>query len=95
MQNTVMHKAGDLSPDERRIVETLLGRAIQEDENISVRSFRGKIIKSAPTREAREDAFRRLRARIEDTARRAQGVPEGEIDAAIEEAADYVRHHRE
>jgi len=35
-----------------------------------------------------------LSARIEQTAARAQGVPEANIDAAISEAVDYVRHHR-
>jgi hypothetical protein len=94
MQNTVMHKARDLSPDERRMVETLLGRAVQEDENISLRAFRGDVIKLAPTGQARENAYRRLRKRIDDTAQRTRGVPEEEIDAAIDEAADFVRHNR-
>ena len=94
MQNTVMHRARDLSPDERRMVETLLGRAVQEDENISLRAFRGDVIKVAPTGQVREDAYRRLRKRIDDTARRTESVPEEEIDAAIDEAADYVRHNR-
>jgi hypothetical protein len=93
MQNTVVHKARDLSTNERQTLEALLGRAIQEDENISVRAFRGNTIKPAPTGEARQDAFRRLRSRIDETARRVQGVPEEEIDAAIDEAADYVRHN--
>jgi len=74
-------------------LEALLGRVIQEDENISVRAFRGNIIKPTATGEARRDAFRRLRSRIDETARRVQGVPEEEIDAAIDEAADYVRHN--
>jgi hypothetical protein len=32
---------------------------------------------------------------MDETARRALGVPEEEIDAAIDEAADYVRHNHE
>jgi len=95
MQDSVsIHKACDLSPDLRRAVEALLGRDLQEDENISVRAFRGNIIKSAPKGKSREEAFGRLRTRIDETARRAHGVPEEEIDAAIDEAADYVRHRR-
>lgn len=89
-----IHKACDLSPDLRRAVEALLGRALQEDENVSVRAFRGDIIKPAPKGESRQVAFGRLRARIDETARRAHGVPEVEVDAAIDEAADYVRHER-
>jgi hypothetical protein len=95
MQNaSSVHKASDLSPDLRRAVEALLGRALEKDESVSVRAFRGEIIKQAPTGEAREEAFRRLRGRIDETAKRAHGVPEDEIDAAIDEATDHVRHHR-
>jgi hypothetical protein len=89
-----IHKARDLTPPLRRAAETLIGRVLQEDESISVRVFKGDIAKQAPTGEARAEAFRRLRARIEQTAKAAQGVPEAEIDAAIDEAIDHVRHHR-
>lgn len=89
-----IHKARDLSPNVRRAVEALLGRVLQEDENISVRAFRGNIIKQAPTGATRDEAYHRLRGRIDETAQRAEGVSEEEINAAIEEAADYVRHNR-
>ena len=89
-----IHKARDLTPHLRRAAEALLGRVLQEDESISVRVFKGDIAKQAPTGEARAEVFRRLRARIEQTAKAAQGVPEAEIDAAIDEAVDHVRHHR-
>ena len=88
-----IHKARDLSPDLRRAAEALLGRNLQEDESISVRAFKDTV-KEAPTGEARAEAFRRLRARIEQTAARAPGVPEADIDALIDEAVDHVRHHR-
>jgi hypothetical protein len=32
--------------------------------------------------------------RIDRTAKQAEGVPDEVVDAAIEEAVDYVRHHR-
>jgi hypothetical protein len=89
-----IHKARDLSPDLRRAAEALLGRNLQEDESISVRAFKGDTVKEAPTGEARAEAFRRLRARIEQSAARAPGVPEADIDALIDEAVDQVRHHR-
>jgi hypothetical protein len=78
-----VHEASDLSPHLRRAVEALLGRAVEKNENVSVRAFRGEIMKQAPTGEARERSFRRLRGRIDETAKRAHGVPEEEIDAAI------------
>ena len=32
----MIHRAKDLSPDQKHVVESLLGRAIREDEEISV-----------------------------------------------------------
>jgi hypothetical protein len=36
----MIHKAKDLSPEEQVAIERLLGRAVEEDEAISVRAFR-------------------------------------------------------
>ena len=46
------------------------------------------------TGQAREDAFQKLFERIDNTAMRAEGVPEEKFNAAIYEAIDYVRHNR-
>ena len=91
---SAIHRACDLTPDLRRAAEALLGRALQEDENISVRAFKGAVLKEAPTGEARDEAFLRLLDRVDRTARQAEGVSEAEIDAAIDEASDYVRRRR-
>ena len=91
---SAIHKASDLSPEIRHAIEALLGRSLQEDESVAVRAFRGEIIKPAPVGEARDESFRRLRARIDETSQRAHGVSEEQIDAAIDEAVDYVRHKR-
>ena len=90
MQNGALHKVAELSADTRHAMESLLGRSLQEDEGISI-----NVYKPAPTGEAREEASRRLLERIDKTAQKVKGVPEEEIDAAIDEAADYVRHHPE
>ena len=95
MQTTsAIHNARDLSPELQRAVETLLGRVLQEDETVSVRAFKGDVVKEAPVRDTGEKTFPRLRDRVDKTAQRAEGVPEEEIDAAIDEAVDYVRRHR-
>jgi hypothetical protein len=88
-----LHKACDLAPDQRRAIESLLGRVLNEDEMVSVRTSTGRILKEALKGDAREDAFRKLFDRIENTANRAEGVSEEQIDAAIDEAVDYVRHN--
>jgi hypothetical protein len=36
MQTSTVHKARELSPDERRAVENLLGRRLEEEETVRV-----------------------------------------------------------
>ena len=43
----------------------------------------------------REAAYRRLLDRVNRSAEKVKNIPEGEIDAAIDEAADFVRHNPE
>jgi hypothetical protein len=94
MQKSVIYQARELSPEMRRAAEVLLGGALDADEMITVRTSKGRLLKEAPTGEVREEAFRRLFDRIDQTAKRAEGVPEEDIDAAIDEAVDHVRHPR-
>jgi hypothetical protein len=94
MQKSVIDQEDELSPEMRRAVEALPGGTLDEDELITIRASKGRILKEAPSGEAREDAFRRLFNRIDRTAKEAEGVPEEVVDAAIDEAVDYVRHHR-
>jgi hypothetical protein len=35
----MIHKAKDLSPDQKTAIESLLGRTVAEDETISIRTF--------------------------------------------------------
>jgi hypothetical protein len=35
----MIHKAKDLSPDQKTAIESLLGRTVAEDEAISIRTF--------------------------------------------------------
>ena len=77
----------ELSAETRHAVESLLGRSLQETEAISI-----NVYQPAPAGPAREEASRRLLERIDRTAARAEGVPEDEREAALDEAVDHVRH---
>ena len=90
MQNGALHKVAELSVDARHAMESLLGRPLRDDEAVSV-----NVYKPALTGAARDEVSRRLRERIDKTAQKGQGMPEAEIDAAIDEAVDHVRHHLE
>jgi hypothetical protein len=90
MKDAALRKVAELPPDTRHAMENIIGRSLREDEAISIHVY-----KPAPTGDAREEASHRLLERIDKTAQKVQGVPEEEIDAAINEATDYVRHHPE
>lgn len=91
MQSSVIYKASDLSPDERRAAEVLLGHRLEDDEMISVRASKVRLQKEALTGQARDAAFEKLIERIDKTAARAKDVSDAEVDAAIDEALRHVR----
>jgi hypothetical protein len=94
MEKSVFCQVRDLSPEKRRAAETLLERSLGEDEFFLIKTSRGRILKHAATGEAYDEAFRQFLALGDELARRAEGMPDSEIDAAIDEAVDYVRHER-
>jgi len=90
MSNSALRKARELSEDVRDALERLLGRPLQEEETISVQTYPTH---EAPTGRERDEAWRRLMERIDKTAARVATVPDAELNALIDEATDYVRHH--
>ena len=90
MQDGALRKVTELAAETRHAVERILGRSLREDEAISV-----NVYKPAPTGALREELSRRLLERIDKTAQKLQGIPEKEIDSAIDEAVDHVRHRKE
>ena len=88
------YKAHDLSADQRRVLEALLGRAIGEDETVTVRASPGSVIREAPAGEKREEVFRRLDTYAEEMGQRVKGVPEEELSTLIDEAVMHARSQR-
>jgi hypothetical protein len=93
MEKSVFVQARDLPPEKRHAAEVLLGGALGEDELLLVRASKGHILKPGAKGEARDQAFKRLMEWSAEMAMRVEG-PESEIDAAIDEAVDFVRHNR-
>jgi len=91
MASGALHKAGELAPEIRRAVEILLGRRLEAEEQVSVTTYSPH---KAPRGGARARLARRLERRINQTAKKAERVPEQELDALIDEAVDQVRHGR-
>jgi hypothetical protein len=89
----MVHHVKDLSADQRLAIEHLLGRALGDEESLTIRPAR--VLKDAPIGEERSDVFRRYLNHLDQLADRVKDVPEEEIDAAIDEAVQHVRHTTE
>jgi len=89
MPDSVVRKAAELPPDVRQTVSWLLGRALEPDEIVS-------IIASGPLdNEERAEAWCGLKEYLKRIDAERPAIPGDELDALIEEAKDYVRHHPE
>jgi len=88
MGNIAIHKANELPSDARRVVERVLGRVLEPDEEVSIMAFSPH---DAPTGEARQKLARQLEDRITRTAESVRHVPDDEQEAAIDEALNHVR----
>ena len=88
MGDIAIHKANELPSDARRVVERVLGRVLEPDEEVSIMAFSPH---DAPTGEARQELARQLEDRITRTAESVSDVPDDEQEAAIDEALNHVR----
>ena len=83
----MIHKAKDLSPDQRAAIESLLGRRILEDETISVRAIESPSLSDERKRELVEQ-LKKYFAEVD--ARRKPGSSE-EAEEIINDAMRSVR----
>jgi RNA binding exosome subunit len=92
MRNAVFQHASELPPQVREALESWFGRTFQPDEKVNI-----EVWPPIPPAEklTREEARRRLEELSDRLAERVKHIPQAEIDAAIDEACDYVRHHPE
>ena len=88
MGNIAIHKANELPSDARRVVERVLGRVLEPDDEVSIMAFSPH---DAPTGEARQQLARQLEDRITRTAESVRHVPDYEHEAAIDDALSHVR----
>ena len=90
MQNVAIHKARELSPETRMVVENELGRPLREDEEVTIMAFAPH---DAPSGESHRELARRLEETINKTAERVRNVAGDELEDAINEAVHHVRSH--
>jgi hypothetical protein len=91
MQNISIQKASELPDAVKSAVEQLLGRSIAPDEEISIAAVPPQRVSPS---EDRATVARNLEAFLNRRAAKVDGVPEEQIDAAIDDALHRVRHDR-
>ena len=83
----MIRNARDLSPDQKAVIESLLGRRVLEDETISIRALEPPAVSDQRRRELAE-LLKTYFAQVD--ARRKPGSPE-EAEDIIDEAIRRVR----
>ncbi|MBI4906875.1 MAG: hypothetical protein HY820_24820 [Acidobacteria bacterium] len=89
----MVHHVKDLSAEQRRAIENLLGRTLLEEESLTIRPAR--MLKDAPVGEVRTRLFGQYRQDLDRLADRVKDVPEEELDAAVDEALRHIRRKGE
>ncbi len=88
MSNALIHKANELKPQTRAAVEAELGRALADDENVSIMTFS---VHDSPSGELRTDAVQKLEASFQKADEHMRNVPEQETESALNEAIRKAR----
>jgi hypothetical protein len=91
MAQITIHDVRDLDQDARRTLETLLGRQLAEEEQITVTALAARPARSG---EPRRLAAERLTQSLDAVSESAKAVPADELESLIEEAMNDVRPRR-
>jgi hypothetical protein len=91
MENVALNMASELSRPVRAAIEDLLGRALSDDEQVSVMAFRAH---PAPTGDKRTESAQRLKVAMDALAVKALPIESEDLEAALDEAMDHVRPGR-
>ena len=91
MPDHSIHRASDLTGDERTIVERWLGRVLSNDETISVNAYRPPTV---PEIARRQKLRRDIVAQAREIGSRAEDITDREIEHLLGEAFSDVRGQR-
>ncbi len=80
----------DIQDSDKRCLESLLGRQLQENQQIFILAFTAGVVPDEATRRKALAGIHQIQAKAETYAN-AHGVTDEEIDAAVDEAMEHVR----
>ncbi len=88
MPDVLVHKARELKPQTRAAIEAELGRALRDDEEVSIAA---SAVEETSTGGSRPAALRRLEAHYARMDEKTKDIPEEEIEQILLEAIRSVR----
>ena len=88
MQNVSIQKAEDLSAAVKSALESLLGRSLEADEEVSVMAFRPH---EAPQGPVRDQLAQRLNQQMDAMAGRVKDASDDELDEILDDAMRSAR----
>ena len=91
MENIAVNMVSDLSHPVRAAIEDMLGRALRDDEQVSVMAFGAHAAPAGVMRSASAD---HLKVAMDALAAKALPVDAQDLEDAFEEAMDHVRPSR-
>ena len=90
MPDSLIRRESEFTPQERQAVEILVGRPLQAGESVGLHVYPAR---SVPSSVGQDRAWRGLLSLSDKMAENAKDVPPDELEAAINEACDHVRHN--
>lgn len=91
MEHMTVQKAKDLDQPARQWLQRLFGRALQEDEEVTILLFPPH---AAPSAADRKQTFHRMNKVLDKAADNMKDVPEQEFDDAVDEATQQFRNRK-
>ncbi len=88
MENIAIQKASQIDSAARQWLQRLFGRALSEDEEVTVFI---PAARKAPAQEKRSAALKRVGAVFDTSAASMQFVSDEEFDDALDEAMQHIR----
>lgn len=80
------HKATDLSPADRAVVERLLGRELQDNEVVTFKALDAEVARQIEAHRQLLESMREMQAKFAH-------IPEDELNNLFDEAIESVRHN--
>ncbi len=88
MRSIAIQRAGELPPQDRGALERLLGRPLDQDEEVSIRSYPRDLLPEGAASQRAADQLAELLAQRSD---QIKDLSDSELDRAVEEAIQFVR----